>query len=115
MAINLLEKTNMAQNVQNNKNLEFQNRANLLKGTKDKEELKTVCQDFEAILLDYMLKSMRNTVTKSKLLDGGLKQEIFESMYDQEISNYIAHSDKSMGLGDMLYKQLSRDGDKNEK
>ncbi len=115
--MNLLENNMMVQNLQeqSSKKIALQKKASQLKKAKEDKELKEACKDFEAILLNYMLKSMRNTVEKSDILNGGLKQEIFESMYDQEIATHIAHSNKNTGLGDMLYKQLNKNGEKNGK
>ncbi|HNV69845.1 MAG TPA: rod-binding protein [Candidatus Ozemobacteraceae bacterium] len=46
---------------------------------------------------------MKKTVHKTRLIDGGFAEEVFSDMLDQERSKGIA-----IGLGDMLYQQLSR-------
>ena len=108
MTINLIEKSNVAYNVQHIKENSFKNKDKI---KQNDTKLKNACKDFEAILINNMLSAMRKTINKEKFLGGGLKQEIFESMYDQEISSIIAHGKKTMGLGEMLYKQVSKNGD----
>lgn len=78
--------------------------------SEDREEkrLKDACKDFEAIFTGMMLKSMRSTVPEDSLFGKSNQKEIFQSMFDQEIANDIAHSDKSLGLGDALYQKLIR-------
>ena len=80
---------------------------NNLKATNNKERhLKQSCQDFEAIYIGLMLKTMRATIPEDSLFGASNQKKIFQSMFDQELSNQIAGSNQSFGLGDMLYKQL---------
>jgi len=73
-----------------------------------KEDLKDVTKDFEAIFIQKMLESMRKTVTKTKWLDGGLGEDIFTSLYDQEIGKAISQRG-GLGLQNILYKSLKKD------
>ncbi len=77
---------------------------------KDNEDrkLKEACEDFEAMFTGLMLKTMRSTVPKDGLFGTSNEKEIFQSMFDQEIANSIAHSDNNFGIGDMLYQELSQ-------
>lgn len=70
---------------------------------KELEKLKAACSDFESIFMNQMLKEMRKTVNKSKFIHGGQAEEIFSDMLDQEKSKEM-----SVGIGDVLYKQLER-------
>src|SRR6056297_1958186 len=75
--------------------------------TAEKDRLKEICSDFQAIFVKQMLDSMRKTVNKSGLLEGGQAEEIFEDMlYDEYAQSISKNGD--IGLDDMLYKQLSR-------
>src|SRR6056297_2692467 len=75
--------------------------------TAKNERLKETCSDFQAIFVKQMLDSMRKTVNKSGLLEGGQAEEIFEDMlYDEYAQSISKNGD--IGLDDMLYKQLSR-------
>lgn len=73
----------------------------------NKEQLEKVCQDFESILLNFMMKQMRNTVPEVKLISGGQAEEMFKDMQDQELSKEISSSSQ-FGLAGALYQQLSR-------
>lgn len=74
----------------------------------DDAKLKKACEDFEAIFTANMLKNMRNTIPKDKEGASGNQREIFESMFDQSLSTEISHSEKALGIGDALYKELSK-------
>lgn len=72
---------------------------------KQLQQAKKVSQDFEALFVGMMIKSMRDTVPQKKTLTGGGHgEEIFRSMLDQE---YSAASVKRGGLG--LAKQIEKD------
>lgn len=73
----------------------------------ENDRLKEVCSDFQAIFVKQMLDSMRKTVSKSGLLDGGRAEEIFEDMLYDEYAQKISKT-ADLGLDDMLYQQLSR-------
>lgn len=71
----------------------------------DKEKLKEACKEFEGLLLQMMFSQMKKTIPESDLLPKSTGQEIFEDMLDEEIVKKAA--DRGVGLGDMLYRQLS--------
>ncbi|MDH4321107.1 MAG: rod-binding protein [Desulfobulbaceae bacterium] len=75
---------------------------------KSKErELRKACHDFEAIMLKQMLDAMRKSVPKSGLLDNdSYANKMYQSMQDDELSQEMARG-KGMGLGEVLYQQLS--------
>ncbi len=70
---------------------------------KELEKLRRACSDFESIFMHQMLKEMRKTVKKTGLIHGGQAEEIFSDMLDQERSKTM-----TIGLGDMLFMQLSK-------
>lgn len=71
------------------------------------KELKAVCQEFEAIMLDMMYKQMKATVVKSDLIEEDPGTAIFESMQDEELMKQASKTG-TLGLADSLYKQLSK-------
>jgi len=73
---------------------------------KNKAALKKACQDFEAIILQQMLTAMRKSVPKSGLLDSGYAQDMYQSMYDENLAKEMASS-RGIGLADALFRQLS--------
>lgn len=68
------------------------------------EALGQVARQFETIFLKMMLKSMRDTVPDSGLLNGE-KTKFYESMYDDQISLDLSKRG-NLGLADMIVKQL---------
>ncbi len=73
----------------------------------DDRELKKVCQEFEAIMLNMMYKQMKGTIIKSYLIEEDPGTAIFESMADEELMNQASKTG-TLGLAQSLYKQLSR-------
>lgn len=71
----------------------------------DGSEIKKLSEEFEAIFLEIVLKSMRESVPKSKLIDGGNGEEIFRSMLDSEYAKSLA-SQRSTGLADSIQSHL---------
>ena len=74
---------------------------------KDEKELRKVCQEFEGILLGMVYKQMKATVPKASLIPDAIGKDVFEGMLDDEINNQSTQN-RSYGLADQLYKQLSR-------
>lgn len=66
-----------------------------------------VSQEFEALFINELFKSMRKTVGKDKWLHGGLKQDIFEDML---YSEYAKESSRQggIGLGKMVFDYLKQ-------
>ena len=73
----------------------------------DPAKVKKVAQDFEAMFLGMMLKSMRDTVGKDKLTGGGHGEETFRSLLDQEYAQQAAKSG-GIGLATIMEKELTR-------
>jgi len=74
--------------------------------SKDQKKLYESCQELESVFLSKVFESMRNTIPEGGLLEKSFAMETFESMlYDE----YAKQSSKSgaLGLGDLIYKQLS--------
>ena len=75
--------------------------------TVKERELRKACHDFEAVILKQMLDGMRKSIPKSGLLGGdGYADKMYQSMRDDEMAKEMARG-KGMGLGEVLYKQLS--------
>ncbi|MGB5157866.1 rod-binding protein [Desulfobacterium sp. N47] len=69
------------------------------------EKLKKTCQDFEAIFLTYMLKTMRASVSDSGMADKSHESDMLYSMHDEKLSEEMA-GNGGMGLANMLFEQL---------
>lgn len=86
----------------------FKSKLETAMSDKDQQRLKEVCQDFESVLLNMMMQTMRKTVPKTELFGQNRGKEIFESLLDQEVTKNMAKAG-GIGLADMLYKQLNSD------
>ena len=69
-----------------------------------KGALRQTAQQFEALFLQMTMKSMRDSVVKSDLIESNTSDQ-FESMFDKEVSVQLSKRN-SMGLADMLVKNL---------
>jgi flagellar protein FlgJ len=72
---------------------------------KQEDRLKQVSEKFESLFVGMMFKKMKDTGFKSKLLDGGLSEKIFEDMYYDELSKTTAKKSK-LGIAEAVYNQL---------
>jgi len=90
------------------KSNEFESMLKEAYSEKDDKKLKKVCKDFEQIMLNMMYKQMRATIPKSDLIENSFARETFEEMYYEKISEEVAKG-AGMGIGDMLYKSLSKE------
>ena len=70
------------------------------------EKLLKACQGFESVFIKQMLDSMRNTVPKNGMFDGGIGQNIYEDMLYQQYADKMAKT-ANLGLARLLYNQLS--------
>ncbi len=75
-------------------------------GEKQKQELKKVAQEFEAVFIAHLLKVMRETIEESGLLDGGFGKSIYTELFDQEVSLTMARRG-TLGISDLLYRNLA--------
>ena len=71
----------------------------------DEEKLRKACTDFELIFLNQILQAMRQTVPHGGFLKEGPEKDIFQSLFDQELSRSLAQR-KGMGLGEMMFRQM---------
>ena len=74
---------------------------------KDPEQLRQKCQDFEAIMVQSMLKSMRASVPDGGLLPKGNDQKIFQDLMDQNVAVEMTRK-QGMGIADALFRQLQQ-------
>ncbi len=83
------------------------NNLNTKLSSKEDAKLKQACNDFEAIFIKQMFDSMRKTINKTKLIDGGMSEDIFEDMlFEQYAAKMSANS--NLGLAKQMYEQLSK-------
>lgn len=83
----------------------FERRLQAAMSENDEKELKKVCQDFEAIILNMMYRQMKATVPRFDITGDSAAKSIFESMLDEKLMEEVSKT--GIGLGNTLYKQLS--------
>jgi len=71
-----------------------------------KAATRETAQQFEAMFIQMMMKSMRESVMKSDLSENA-PLETYQGMFDKEVSMQLAKRN-SMGLADMLVKNLEQ-------
>lgn len=69
-------------------------------------KLYQAAQDFEALFVKQMLNTMRKTVDKGELFNGGQAEEIFEDMLYDERAKMMTRN-AGFGLADSLYRQMA--------
>ncbi len=72
-----------------------------------KAKLKAAVKDFEAVFMEYMLKSME----KTEKIDGqkddqGFGKDIMTGLFNDELAKYMTEN-SNLGIGNMLYKQFT--------
>ena len=81
------------------------------KGVSDDDKLREAANDFEAIFIQQMLKTMRKTSFESDLLPKSEGEKVFQSLLDEQYALLSAKSG-SLGLSEMIYQQLKPKVDK---
>jgi peptidoglycan hydrolase FlgJ len=75
---------------------------------KQRHQAKKVSQDFEALFVGMMMKSMRSTVGKDKLTGGGHGEEVYRSMLDQAYAEASVKRGGGLGIAKMIEKDIIR-------
>ncbi len=74
---------------------------------KDEKTLRKACGDFEAVFVNMLLQQMKNSIPKSEVLPEGSAGEMFKDMLYEKYSEEAVKTG-SIGLADMMYKQLAK-------
>ncbi|HNW91404.1 MAG TPA: rod-binding protein [bacterium] len=69
------------------------------------EQLREAAQGLEALLVNQMFSAMRKTVPKDEMMDGGMGEEIFRGMLDQEYATQLSQKGE-LGLGEIIFRQM---------
>ena len=69
------------------------------------QKLEKACTEFEALLITYMLKSMRSTVDKDGLFGNSTESQIMDAMFDENLALGIAKGG-GIGLAEILFTDL---------
>jgi flagellar protein FlgJ len=70
-------------------------------------KLRTLSKELEGVFLGQLFQAMRATVPENETMGGGAGQEMFTAMLDERMAHEAAQRMRG-GIGDALYRQLSR-------
>lgn len=71
----------------------------------DEKKLRQAGEDFEALFINQLLQGMRRTVFQSKILGDAPGKEIYQSLFDRELSKKMAHQG-GLGLGKIMVQKV---------
>lgn len=74
--------------------------------TRNLEQLRESCREFESILVMEMYKSMRKTVPEGGLFKKSMATDLYQEMFDMEIARNTA-SGPGIGIGEAMYRQMA--------
>jgi len=69
--------------------------------------LRKACNDFEAIMVRQLIKTMRESVPKSGLFNDGFAKDIYQSISDSNLADSLTHNGRGLGIGEILYEKVS--------
>jgi len=75
---------------------------------KQRQQAKKVSQDFEALFVGMMMKSMRATVGKDQLTGGGHGDDVYRSMLDQAYADASVKQGGGLGIAKIIEKDIIR-------
>jgi len=70
------------------------------------DRLYELCEELETFLIKNLVKSMRSTVQKSKLIDTGFAGEMYEDMLYDEYAKAFSRN-ANFGFAEMAYRDLA--------
>jgi len=73
---------------------------------RDRLRLRKATKELESYFVLHMLKAMRETIPKSDLLGGGLGQDVYNSLFDEKLSDLMSGGPAS--LAEALYRSLEK-------
>ncbi|MBN98199.1 MAG: hypothetical protein CME16_02950 [Gemmatimonadetes bacterium] len=73
-----------------------------------KAALRKASKEFEAIFIYQMISAMRKTVNHGGVIKKSQGEKIFEGMLDEEWGKKLTTQNHHNGLGELLYRQMSR-------
>lgn len=87
----------------------LQRRADGARGDAKQARMREVAKEFEALMLESMVRAMRKNVPESPLLGESHARETFQEMLDSEyVSRMVDRG--GIGIAELMVRQLSRSG-----
>ena len=85
-----------------------QTRSDLRRDSSSDDDLKRVSQQFESLLLHFMVREMRATVPESALFPPSMADQIYTGMLDEQLAQEMANNG-GIGIARMIFNQLKAD------
>jgi peptidoglycan hydrolase FlgJ len=73
----------------------------------DREQLRRMSHELEGVFLSQLFSAMRASVPEGGLLEESSGQDLYTSLFQERLASEAA-SRMNRGLGEAIYKQLSR-------
>ena len=70
------------------------------------KDLEKACQGFEALMLDSLMKGMRDTLPGDSLFPESNASGIYQSLHDQYLTENLSQGRRVTGFKEFLYQQL---------
>lgn len=103
----MIESTGLQQSQLNIQESEIKNLSGMNLSNKKEEELMAAAQQFEAVFINQLFKAMEATIQKDGMFSGGRGEEMFKSMFHDEIAKDISSSPStSFGFAQQIYEQM---------
>lgn len=74
---------------------------------KHQAEVTKAATQFEAMLVQEMLKSMWSTVPQNGIISGSREEEMFRDMFNEGLANQISEG-KGLGVKDVVIREITR-------
>jgi peptidoglycan hydrolase FlgJ len=71
--------------------------------------LRQAARDFESVMVEHMLKTMRQSFPKGGVLPAGPGRSLYQDLADEQLGRAISRGG-GLGLGDVLIRGLTRAG-----
>jgi len=73
----------------------------------DREELRRAAREFEALFLNFVLRSMRSTVPENELFNSNGPTKFYRQLHDQELAKAMVSGPQGLGIGDLIVRQFA--------
>lgn len=77
------------------------------KSVSEQKKIEEAAQGFESMFVNMLISQMRKTIPDSELLENGPGRQMFEEMFDQEISKKISERG-GIGIADAVKREFER-------
>lgn len=76
------------------------------KQIEDNKKLKKACADFEAVLTNYLFKTMRKTIPNGSSINQFTGKDTFDMLMDQKVAEELSKKNDGLGIQKIMYNQL---------